>query len=63
MKEFLRIMQEWQQKSILTKSIRNMFVSKKGKSGKVFEYFNQEMKSFTEDKTLTKEKKNGEENY
>ncbi|KAM6179168.1 protein FAM161A isoform 2-T2 [Erethizon dorsatum] len=50
--------------------ISDEFVSKKGKSGKVFEYFsNQEMKSFTEDKeSFNKEEKveereNGEENY
>uniref|UniRef100_A0A8C9JPB9 Protein FAM161A n=1 Tax=Panthera tigris altaica TaxID=74533 RepID=A0A8C9JPB9_PANTA len=46
------------------------FVSKKGQSRKIFEYFsNQEMKSFTEDKeSLNEEEKieegeNGEENY
>ncbi|XP_023576644.1 protein FAM161A isoform X2 [Octodon degus] len=49
--------------------ISDEFVSKKGKSGKVFEYFsNQEMKSFTEDKESFNEEKveereNGEENY
>ncbi|KFO21174.1 Protein FAM161A [Fukomys damarensis] len=50
--------------------ISDEFVSKKGKSGKVFEYLsNQEMKSFTEDKeSLNEEEKveereNGEENY
>ncbi|GAB5569647.1 protein FAM161A isoform X1 [Prionailurus iriomotensis] len=46
------------------------FVSKKGQSRKIFEYFsNQEMKSFTEDKeSLNEEEKieegeNGKENY
>ncbi|KAM9187499.1 protein FAM161A [Dugong dugon] len=45
------------------------FVSKKGQSGKILEYFsNQEMKSFTEDKESfneerLEERENGEENY
>ncbi|XP_059973352.1 protein FAM161A isoform X2 [Mesoplodon densirostris] len=49
--------------------ISDEFVSKKGQSGKIFEYFsNQEMKSFTEDKESFNEEKieereNGEENY
>nr|XP_010950204.2 protein FAM161A isoform X2 [Camelus bactrianus] len=50
--------------------ISDEFVSKKGQSGKIFEYFsNQEMKSFTEDKESfneeekTGERENGEENY
>ncbi|XP_073647441.1 protein FAM161A isoform X1 [Tursiops truncatus] len=49
--------------------ISDEFVSKKGQSGKFFEYFsNQEMKSFTEDKESFNEEKieereNGEENY
>ncbi|XP_013005515.1 protein FAM161A isoform X2 [Cavia porcellus] len=50
--------------------ISDEFVSKKGKSGKVFEYFsNQEMKSFTGDKESfneeekVEERENGEENY
>ncbi|XP_004867288.1 protein FAM161A isoform X2 [Heterocephalus glaber] len=50
--------------------ISDEFVSKKGKSGKVFEYFsNQEMKSFTEDKESfneeekVEERENGQENY
>ncbi|KAM9054296.1 protein FAM161A isoform 2-T2 [Megaptera novaeangliae] len=50
--------------------ISDEFVSKKGQSGKIFEYFsNQEMKSFTEDKESfneeekREERENGEENY
>ncbi|XP_060025597.1 protein FAM161A isoform X2 [Lagenorhynchus albirostris] len=49
--------------------ISDEFVSKKGQSGKIFEYFsNQEMKSFTEDKESFNEEKieereNGEEKY
>ncbi|XP_058935241.1 protein FAM161A isoform X2 [Kogia breviceps] len=50
--------------------ISDEFVSKKGQSGKIFEYFsNQEMKSFTEDKESfneeekIEERENGEENY
>lgn len=50
--------------------ISDEFVSKKGKSGKIFESFsNQEMKSFTEDKESFNEEENveegenGEENY
>ncbi|TKC36268.1 hypothetical protein EI555_000808 [Monodon monoceros] len=49
--------------------ISDEFVSKKGQSGKIFEYFsNQEVKSFTEDKESFNEEKieereNGEENY
>ncbi|XP_036729833.1 protein FAM161A isoform X2 [Balaenoptera musculus] len=50
--------------------ISDEFVSKKGQSGKILEYFsNQEMKSFTEDKESfneeekREERENGEENY
>ncbi|XP_068837110.1 protein FAM161A [Capricornis sumatraensis] len=50
--------------------ISDEFVSKKGQSGKIFEYFsNQEMKNFTEDKESfneeekIEERENGEENY
>ncbi|XP_023989366.1 protein FAM161A isoform X1 [Physeter macrocephalus] len=50
--------------------ISDEFVSKKGQSGKIFEYFsNQEMKSFTEDRESfneeekIEERENGEENY
>ncbi|XP_008581767.1 PREDICTED: protein FAM161A isoform X2 [Galeopterus variegatus] len=50
--------------------ISDEFVSKKGQSGKVFEYFsNQEMKTFTEDKESfngeekIEERENGKENY
>ncbi|KAJ8787086.1 hypothetical protein J1605_023118 [Eschrichtius robustus] len=50
--------------------ISDEFVSEKGQSGKIFEYFsNQKMKSFTEDKESfneeekTEEREDGEENY
>lgn len=67
-------MQEWQQKSITHNTLQALgisdeSVSKKGRSGKIFEFFsNQEMKSFTEDKESFNEEENmggenGEENY